>query len=215
MGMAIRRERTTERTCGAPRTPWGTIAATAALLTLASAAWGQAVVTASKTMDVSVFGGYNYLRPDYGPDHDNGVTVGANLTRYFRFPIKPSIETRISFNSGTTVNENTYLFGFRGQMDFHRYHPYVDFLVGPGDIHYNFAIDPNHPNSYRNDNSVVESPGIGIDIDLIRRFQFKGDYQYQYWNLGAGPHGALNPSAVTLGIAYRFPFKPRYEHAVH
>jgi opacity protein-like surface antigen len=188
-------------------------AALLAAATFAPAAVAQAVNTASKTMDISIFGGYDYLKPDYGPSHNNGVTVGANFTRYFRFPIKPSLETRFSFNNGSTVNENTYLAGVRGQMEFGRFHPYADFLLGDGTIHYNFVVNLGNPTAYRNDNSLVKSPGVGIDVDLLRNFQVKADYQYQFWYLGK--NDSLSPSAITVGVAYRIPFKPRYEHAVH
>lgn len=176
-------------------------------------AYGQATTTASKTMDISFFGGYSATRPDYGPQVDNGVTVGANVTRYYRYRVKPSLETRFGFANGPTVNEQTYLFGFRGQMDYGRVHPYADVLFGLGNIHYNFIVDPRNPKSGLNDDSVVESPGVGLDIDVYRQWQVKADYQYQFWNLGT--NDSLSPSVFTVGVTYRIPFRPHFDKAVH
>jgi len=173
----------------------------------------QAGSTASKLMDFSVFGGYTYLKPDYGPGHNNAVTFGADFTRYFRFPIKPSLEGRVSFQHGPTVNENTYLVGVRGEMPYGRFHPYGDFLIGVGDIHYNFVVNAGNPTAYRDDNSVAKVAGGGIDVDLLRGFQLKADYQYQFWYLGT--NDTLTPSTMTLGVVYRLPSKPQYLRAIH
>ncbi|WP_160115271.1 outer membrane beta-barrel protein [Bryocella elongata] len=188
-------------------------AAIAAVLVCSPTAQAQATATASKKLDISAFAGYSYLKPDYGPAHDNGFTFGANITRAFHFPVKPSLEARVSLNHGSTVNEKTYLFGVRGQTNYGRFHPYADFLIGVGDIHYNFVVNAANPTAYLNDNSLVKSPGGGVDIDLIRNFRVKADYQYQFWYLGT--NDSLNPSAITLGISYSLPSKPNYQSVVH
>lgn len=169
---------------------------------------GQATTTASKTTDVSVFAGFSSITPDYSPQRDTGLTFGANATRYFKFPLKPSVETRFTFSHGPVVNENSFLIGPRVQYDVKRFHPYADFLVGHGSIGYNFA-NPNNSSS----GGFVKSPGVGVDIDVFRNFQVKLDYQHQMWNLGS--NYSLSPNTVTVGITWHIPFKPRYDHAVH
>jgi hypothetical protein len=174
-----------------------------------SPAVAQAGSTARKSMDVSIFAGYNNITPDYGNWHNTGVTFGANVTRYFRFPIKPSLEIRANISHGPTVNEDTYLFGVRGLMDFGRFHPYGDFLIGPGKIYYNGFFPNPGDHSYTSDGSVVESPGGGIDVDVYRNIAVKADFQGQFWNLGE--NDTLSPKAITFGVVYHFPFRPNYK----
>lgn len=168
-------------------------------------AGAQAALTASKSMDISTFAGYSNTSPDYySSPRNSGVTFGANVTRYFHFPVDPSLEARVNIADGSTVNERSYLFGLRGEVQafhaFPRMHPYADFLVGPGNIHFKF-----NTNGYLGDNSTVYSYGGGADIDLVRNFQAKVDYQRQHWNTG---EIAFTPGALTFGITYRFPFHP-------
>ena len=113
--------------------------------------FAQATPTATKSADLSVFLGYNSVKPDYGPYRNDGGTFGVDFTRYFHFPVSPSLELRANFANGTTVNERSYLFGLRAQADsLRRVHPYVDFLAGPGTIHFNFPSGGD-----TGDNSVV------------------------------------------------------------
>jgi hypothetical protein len=183
-------------------------AAIGSLCIIASLASGQAVNTASKTTDISVFGGYTNITPDYAHARDNGLTFGANATRYFHFPVKPGVEARYTFSNGPTVNENAILFGPRGQFELRRFHPYVDFLFGHGTIGYNF---PNP--SPATTGAFVTVPGAGVDIDIFRNFQAKADFQFEHWNFGG--NYILTPAVFTFGVTYRIPFKPRRDHAIH
>lgn len=165
----------------------------------------QAGITASKSADISVFAGYLNTTPDaYSSPRDSGVTFGVDFTRYFHFPVAPSLEARANVADGSVVNERSYLFGLKGEVqDIHglpRIHPYADFLAGPGNIHFNFGSS-----GYVGDNSPVYSLGGGADIDLMRTFQFKVDYQRQHWNTG---EVTFTPGALTIGVTYRIPFHP-------
>ena len=175
----------------------------------------QSMVTADKSMDVSAFGGYLYLNPDYGRS-GSGVAAGADLTRYFRWRVAPSLEVRGNYASAPAVSESTVLFGVRLKTDFRRrIHPYVDFLAGGGRIVF---AQPPIP-SYTQDKSVVYSYGGGLDIDVHRNFAAKIDFQVQNWNMGPnsvikGNQTAdftLAPTALVVGITYRIPFHP-YVH---
>jgi hypothetical protein len=185
--------------------------AIAALLALApSRASAQEFPTASKDMDISAFGGYENLDPSYySAPRDSGLLLGADLTRYIgHWPVAPSVELRANFAGGPTVNEHSYLFGLRAQGHvFRRYYPYADVLVGLGSIYYNHPTIPG----YTHDNSIVFSFGGGVDIDLIHNFQAKLDIQGQHWNLGTGNDSdILTPSVISIGLAYRIPFKPHF-----
>ena len=172
----------------------------------------QALPTASKNTDISIFGGYTVVAPDYEPAHDKGVTMGVDYTRYIhRLPFVPSLEFRFGDTTGPAVNEHFYLVGFKAQRDYRIFHPYLDFMGGIGAITYAAQGRPGYGPDHGRDLAM----GAGVDIDLTRRFQAKIDLQYQSWNLGANltqkPQGGdytLSPVTVTVGVTYRIPFHP-------
>jgi hypothetical protein len=175
----------------------------AAALALASARTcaAQAIPTSEKAADVSVFLGYEYANPDYGPGKNNGEGFGLNYTRYFPFPVAFSLEARVNLTNGTDVKERTYLGGIQAKARiFSRYHPYLDFLVGTGTIHFNTTAT-----GYTSDNSTIYNYGAGVDIDLIRHFALRGDVQRQSWSLGGSPSFA--PTIVLIGVHYTIPFR--------
>jgi opacity protein-like surface antigen len=162
----------------------------------------QQAPAANRESTLAIFGGYKLLAPDYGPTKNNGGFVGVDYAPFPNIPLHPKFEVRASFAKGSTVNENTYLFGPR--LGFHfakRFHPYADAMIGYGTIHWNFVYDPRNP-SYTGDNSIVYSLGGGVDVDIARGFQAKVDYQYEFWNLGESQ--TLTPSGLGVGLAYRF-----------
>jgi len=164
----------------------------------------QEVPTESKGADISVFGGITSLAPGYVSGRDTGGTAGINFTRYFSWPVAPSIEIRANTANGSQVEERSYLVGFRAQAGINwRYHPYAEFMVGKGTIHY------DHPlGGYLGDNSTVYSYGGGVDIDVTRNFQAKLDFQEQKWKTGTIASDKFNPNLITVGVVYRIPFKP-------
>ena len=161
---------------------------------------GQASTTATKSADISVFGGVEFANPEYGPDHNTGAAVGADFTRYFHIPIQPSLEVRANFNDGTYADERSYLFGLRGSYQWHRLLPYVDFLIGPGDIHYPLN------STYTGDNSIVYNYGGGIDLGVTDNFSLKLDLQQQRWNTDTF---MFKPVLGIIGVTYHIPFRPR------
>jgi len=180
---------------------------TALALTLGAAffhaptARAQASPVAFKSNDISVFGGYASVRPDFVPGWQTGETVGLDMTN-LKSLLAPSLEARLNVSDGKLVNERTYLFGVKSQLAFfRRYHPYANFLVGIGDIHYNFA----QPGQYSGDNSTVYAVGGGVDVDVYNHFALKADVQGQHWNLG---HNLIfEPAVVLVGVAYKVPFR--------
>lgn len=173
------------------------------LLSAASHVPAQALHTATKTADLSGFFGYTTAQPDYGPNRNSGGTLGVNLTRYFHFPVAPSIELRANFVNGPVVNERSYLVGLRAHGQIGRWRPYGNFLVGPGNLHFNFPSD-----GYTGDNSIVYSYGGGIEIDVVNNFAAKVDYQGQHWRTGLGTSNTFTPSLLMIGFAYHFQFEP-------
>ncbi len=160
----------------------------------------QARTSASKTQDVDVFGGIEFANPEYGPKDNVGGAIGLDFTRYFRIPIQPSLELRANFNRGTYANESSYLFGLRGAYPYRIFTPYVDFLIGPGNIHYPLNL------TYTGDNSTVYNYGGGIDIAAVRHFSLKLDLQQQRWNTGTFN---FKPVVGIIGVSYRIPFRSK------
>ncbi len=172
---------------------------TAVLLANASSASAQAVRTASKSADISVFGGFQSAQPDYGPYTSYGGVFGADFTRYIHFPVEPSLEFRANFNSNIAVTEHSYVVGLRAAVPYRILKPYGTFLVGPGNIHF-----PYNP-GYTGDNSVVYSYGGGVDVHVIKNFSAKFDFQAQHWNTGEFTY---TPTLSTVGVVYTIPFRP-------
>lgn len=194
----------------------------AVLLTLAalpaSRAFAQADYTAARPAELLVFGGYTHVNPDYGPTNNNGVVFGVDYLHSFGWLITPGLEFRANINNGANVSQHTYTVGLRAGADYRRrFHFYGDFLIGPG-----FTRYPIYTDGVREivpDGGRVYSLGGGADIDLTDNFLFKADFQVQEWNLGpnsaTNPDGGdftLSPTALTLGVSYRIPFKPWVSH---
>jgi hypothetical protein len=161
----------------------------------------QAIPDADKAVDLSAFLGYEYAHPAYGPGNNHGEGFGLNFTRYFPFPVAFSLEGRVNLTNGTDIRERTYLGGLQAKARiFHRYHPYVDFLLGGGNIHFNTTAT-----GIINDTSTVYNYGAGIDIDLIRNFAFRADIQRQNWALADA--AGFSPKILLIGLHYTIPFR--------
>ena len=164
----------------------------------------QATAARSRDADVSGFVAYTRLSPDYG-GQDNGVTLGGDYTRYFRF-ISPALEIRFKTAWGQTVGERTFGGGLRVEHQFGYFHPYADLLVSTGTI--NFAQE-NYigANGIGTNNSVVYSYGGGLDYDFADQWAARVDFQGEHWNLEETPNITLAPRAFSIGVLYRVRFR--------
>ncbi|MBS1823522.1 MAG: hypothetical protein JST61_16380 [Acidobacteria bacterium] len=173
---------------------------------------GQAVPTAQKTGDLSVFALYTRLTPDYGPTSNNGLTFGVSYLRYTRWWINPAVEFRAKIANGATVDEKTIGGGVRLEKQFKRYHPYADFLVSAGSINFHLPSPSILPDGkpYLSDGTAVYAFGGGLDYDLTSKFAFRGDYQYEKWSLDKNPATPLHltPNGWSLGVVYRISPRP-------
>ena len=176
----------------------------------------QAVPLREKKADISVFGTYTRLKPDYGPQENNGVTFGAFYTRYWHW-LSPAIEFRVKIADGATVDQKTYGGGIRVEKQIaQRFRPFADFLVSAGTINYHQISPPNQsapPNApyvlhTYSDSSVVYTYGGGLDYDVTENFSARGEFQYENWSLGKYGPITLSPSMWSIGVVYRIPFKP-------
>jgi hypothetical protein len=183
-----------------------------AVLSEGRAARAQADPTASRTAAFSAFAGYTNSNSDYGRYRNTGATAGVDYTRYFGWRVAPSLEIRANDTTGPNIKQESILFGVRVQTDFRRFHPYADALFGGTKIF--FAVPPTP--HYTQDIASTTSIGGGIDVDVVRGFQVKFDYQGEFMNFG--PNGTqpgngnftLAPTLLTVGVAYHIPFGARH-----
>jgi Outer membrane protein beta-barrel domain len=168
----------------------------------------QQGASASKSAEISAFAGYTNLNSDYGT-RNNGITLGADYTRFFHFPVTPSFEVRANHTTGPSLTEESVLFGLRLEAPFRQhFHPYATVLYGGTKIYFNFPPIP----TYTYDQTSAFSIGGGVDVDVTRNFRAKFDYQQQFEDFGNnGIHQdfTLTPAGFTVGVVYRIPFKPR------
>jgi len=177
-----------------------------------SRACGQAAPTSQRKAEISAFAMYSRLTPDYGPTNNNGMTLGANYTRFTRWWVKPSVEFRYKIANGVTADEKTVGGGIRGVKQIGRFSPYVDFMVSYGTLNLHLPNPPVLPDGspYTSDTSIVYSYGGGMDYRLFGNFSARGDFQYEKWYLDkyAIPYKplSLSPYSVNVGVVYTLPF---------
>ena len=166
----------------------------------------QALPVRTKGADISVFGTYTRLWPDYGPQKNNGATFGAFYTRYLRW-FSPGVEFRVKIADGETVDEKTYGGGVRVEKPIGRFRPYADFLISAGTINYHFRAPPIKPNGqpYLSDSSVVYTYGGGLDYDLTKSFSARAEFQGENWSMGGYTPITLTPKMWSFGLVYRLP----------
>jgi opacity protein-like surface antigen len=173
------------------------------LLFLSSELLAQNLPTAKESLDVTAFGGYTYLSPDYGQYNDHGFMIGADVGRPFH-KLLGSIDGRYTHATGDGVSETTFLAGPRIAIRRRRFEPYADLLAGYGTITF------THPTSaYTGDNSIVFAFGGGLNYNVWRNLSVKGDLTYQYWKLGDA-NSYMTPVTISAGLAYRIPISRRH-----
>jgi len=160
----------------------------------------QATATRSREADASTFVAYSRVTMDYGAPGD-GVTVGANYTRYLPF-VSPSLEIRFKTASGITVGERTFGGGLRLEHQWSYFHPYADFMVSKGTITFADKNDIGS-NGTGSNGSIVYSYGGGVDYDFADQWAARVDFQGERWNLNETPALTLAPRALSIGILYR------------
>ena len=168
----------------------------------------QNAPTASQYLRLSAFGGATgtYTGLDHG--RNLGITAGADLNFGRYFGLYPSAEVRGTYplHEGGRNSDRNILGGLKVEQRFGRFHPYVDFLFGRGQI--NYLNDSRPP--YQQSASKVLSPGVGVDMDVNHYFALKADFQVQRYDTPFGFHPRAK--ALTAGVVYRFDFNhhPHY-----
>jgi hypothetical protein len=190
------------------------VALLAAIPFLACAGYAQSRPTATQQLDLSAFAGGTGTFTRIKGGKNLGITAGADLTFLSFRLLRPSVEVRGTYpiDKGTIDSQKNFLIGPKVEHGFGRFHPYIDFLIGRGEIDYRnggFAVGKL---LYLSSNTTIYSPGGGVDYDLGRRLAIKADVQFQHWDAPVTPSGVIYPVALTLGAVYHFDFGPRRRH---
>ncbi len=158
---------------------------------------GQASYTASRRSDFSLFGGLSEAKPDFGSEYKSyksGIVVGGDATYHFGI-VALSFEPRFGHTSASSATQNYFTANLKAEASVgpaHRLHPYGFGGIGYGTISTGF-----------HDNSTVYAAGAGVDVDLTHAVALKGEFQYQFWNLGSA-HTTFNPNGYAAALMYRF-----------
>lgn len=170
-------------------------------------AHAQADPAALRRVDVSVFAGATavYTGLSRGRDAASVAGVDLNLPQAWRF--RPSLEVRATtpIDRGTIDRQKDILGGLRVALALAHVHPYVDFLVGTGQI----AFDGPYTTYagsflYAQPKSTVISPGAGVSFYLGAHFGVFADAQLARWSTPASLSGHLFSKPLTVGLSYRF-----------
>ena len=189
-----------------------TLAVLLAVFSSAGIATAQvAMPTATRTLQLSAFGGVSgvYTGPSGGKNLS--IIAGADLGLASWRGIRPEIEARgvYPLDKGSIDSQRSILGGLK--VDFllnHRLRPYGDILFGRGEMDYQPGYLFNNE-VYQLTTTNVYSGGGGVDYDLNERFAIKADAQIQRWGYAPTPSGNLYSKLGTVGVIYRFNFGTR------
>lgn len=177
------------------------------------AAHAQATPTASRSLDLSAFGGVAGVATSLSGGKNLSFVVGMDLGLTPIRGVRPVVEVRglYPIDGGNVASQKSILLGPR--VDFllnHRLRPYGDFLIGRGEMDYkNGGYLFDNAAVYVETTTNVYSPGGGVDYDLSSHLSFKVDMQLQHWDYTPTASGSLWSKVGTVGIVYRFAPGPR------
>jgi opacity protein-like surface antigen len=183
-------------------------------LPLARNALAQSTPAATQQLQLSTFVGGTGTFTDLAGGKNLDITAGADITVLTFRRFRPAAEIRGSYpiDEGTTSSQKNFLLGPKVDYPLGRFHPYANFLVGRGGIDYLRGGYIFGNVRYLSSNTLVLSPGVGLDYNLTHQLAVKVDFQYQHWNTPAVASGSISPKATTLAAVYIFDFNPRHHH---
>jgi hypothetical protein len=185
-----------------------------AVSTLTHTALSQATPTETQKLQLSAFVGGTGTYTGLESGRNLGITAGADLTfRSFR-RFRPSFEARGTYPiyKGKLSSQKDFLVGPKVEFPLGKFHPYADFLIGRGEIDYHSPGLIYGNSLYISSNTVVYSPGGGVDYNLTHNLAIKADAQFQRWNTPVTTSGVIHPTALTLGAVYNFDFNSHHRH---
>jgi hypothetical protein len=186
-----------------------------AICAIAHTVYAQAVPAGTQQLQLSAFAAATGTFTDLEGGKNLAITAGADLTFLAFRTFKPAFEFRGTYpiDKGHISSQKNFLLGPKVEYPIGRFHPYVDFFFGRGEINYH---DPGFvfgSTRYFSTNTFIYSPGIGLDYNLTHNLAIKVDAQFQHWDTPAVASGVIHPIALTLGVLYNFDFNPRHRHS--
>ncbi len=178
-------------------------------------ALAQSTPAATQQLQLSAFVAGTGTFTNLSGGKNLGITAGADITvLHFRL-FRPAFEIRGTYpvDGGTISSQKNFLLGPKVEYPVGRLHPYADFLVGRGGIDYLNGGYVFGNIKYISSNTLVYSPGVGLDYNLTHNLAVKADFQYQHWDTPAAPSGSISPKAFTFGGVYVFDFNSRHHHS--
>jgi hypothetical protein len=171
-------------------------------------AGAQAIPTASRKLALAPFALGTFAEPGYGQSANFAWATGIDITPPFALGrIEPSLEIRVTGDSGPIIREYTYSPGFKFTLaTTQKFHPYATTLIGAGTGYFVHPTIPTHKGLYAHNSAPMLTVGIGTDYDLSRSWQLRADYIHQFW-IGLyedfDPKYPLAPDFFSVGVNYR------------
>ncbi|MGD0443611.1 MAG: outer membrane beta-barrel protein [Edaphobacter sp.] len=186
----------------------------AAICSLAHTAIAQAIPAGTQKLQLSAFAGATGTFTDLEGGKNLGITAGADLTFLFSRLVRPSFEIRGTYpiDGGNISSQKSFLLGPKVEYPIGRFHPYVDFFIGRGEMDFHGAGFIFNNVEYLSSTTTVYSPGVGLDYNLTHNIAIKADAQFQHWDTPVTASGVIHPTALTLGVQYNFDFNPHHRH---
>lgn len=170
----------------------------AAAILATSRLHAQAAPTAVRAGDLQIGVGYSFASPDYTEDTFRGPSIYASFDFREHWGIEADFHqvTQPSKNGGgQNIYERTYEIGGRYVRHYRGFiNPYAKVMVGRGVF--------NFPNNTANLAYNMYSLGGGIDFNVQKHINVRGDYEFQKWP--SFPINGLSPQVLTIGVAYHF-----------
>jgi hypothetical protein len=184
-----------------------------------SPASAQTYPTATRTLQLSAFGGVSGVYTGLAGGKNFAITAGAGLGLPPWHDIRPAIEVRGTYptDRGDVDSQKSVLAGV--DVEFllsHRFRPYGDFLFGRGQMNYQTfqGADGYRFNGYYYTltTTYIDSPGAGFNYQISPHLAIKVDGQFERW---AGPapttSGIVYSKVGTAGLVYYFTFDRRHD----
>lgn len=149
----------------------------------------------SRRASVWAGGEGSWFQPDYA---GQGVAqsspqrlygIGAYVDGDFSRWIQVEAEGRwLRWNQYAGIDQNTYMIGPRVPIhEFRRFTPWGKFLIGFGS------------GTFLTGRTTAWAYGGGADYHIGRKFNLRGEYEYQNWRVTP----TLHPSGLSVGLSYR------------
>ncbi|WP_041585938.1 outer membrane beta-barrel protein [Terriglobus saanensis] len=154
---------------------------------------GQATAAGVRKADFQVGLGVSG-GPHYGGHRYYGGTFYTTFDFSQHWGIEGDIR-QVDTTGDNKLYERTYQLGVRYVRHYKGFiNPYGKIMVGRGV--FNFANDSANL-AYN-----IGVLGGGVDLNVTRHINVRGDFEYQHWK--GFPNGALTPKMLTAGVAYHF-----------